>query len=198
MKKKNFIICFIFFVSFYKAFSQVPENILYKTNWQYSFLIKVDTLWIKSVPITIEYQMTSSRDSSISFFSDDSAMDTNSVKNLDNAQVDMSLDINMPQKIVFNGKDIITYQNGIKTIKEAAYRVFKPINEYKNIEGFRCRKYEILGDSIGVSFAWICKDLPATITPVGFLNTPGAILGYENSQKSINIILLKIKLESLP
>ena len=137
--------------------------------------------------------MIANKDSSVSVFvGDDTASKNSNLKN--NFHVNLKFNINVPEKIVFDGKHTTTYSSGNKKIELARVCKFMETKETKKIEGYACVKYEVIDDNDNISYAWICKELPFTITPAGGIrNAPGAILQYENPIKNLKSVVEKLK-----
>ena len=133
--------------------------------------------------------MIANKDSSVSVFvGDDTASNNSNLKN--NVHANLKFNINMPERIVFDGKHTTTYSSNNKKIELARVCIFMETKETKKIEGYDCVKYEVIDDSDNISYAWICKELPFTITPAGGIrNAPGAILQYENPIKNLKSVV---------
>ena len=182
MKK---ILCFALLLYFTtKSFGQGASYQKFEIQYQNSMFISLDTFGISEFPVTIDYSVVGTQDSS-------RIVSVESAETEDN----VSIQIKTPQNTNFNGKVWSSTTDGVRSISPFLIKDILVTTEEKYILGYRCQK--LIGKSVTNGsdiFIWICKDLPETLMPgCGSPPMGGAILELSLPAFKTHIVATSVK-----
>ena len=154
-------ILFIIFLSLANAeicFGQSSILQKYQVSYTYSTKVAIDGLGLADVPFLIQFNVIGNKDSSevLSF--------VEPVNPADNIKLVM----NTQSKLIFNGKNWFSIDDGVTKLSPFGIDSTKKTDEEKVILGYKVRKY--IGKTIVEGYEaviWVCKDLPETLMPGG-------------------------------
>ena len=153
--------------------SQNTKTPVFIITYQYSVDIKEGNI---NFPFTMTYRVIGNKDSSTSYFIE---ADKGESQNI-------SIDINLPDRVVFDGKHWNSIKNGTRTREPFQEQNVVSTNEKKNILGYECQKFISKFPDSSTAEIWVCKSLPGTLMPAGG-GKPlgGAILEWRMAEKNI-------------